>query len=308
MPSARDPARHVPPPSSPRERALGERLERDVSILATEIGERHVGLGATLTAAAKHISGAFIEAGWRIDGQTFEVAGQDVHNVIAERPGRRRPDEIVVIGAHYDSVPGCPGANDNASGVAALLEIARACRQHDFGRTLRLVAFVNEEPPFFRTAAMGSLVYARRCRSEGERVIGMCALETIGCYTDVPGTQQYPAAPLRWCYPDAGNFVAFVSDLRSRRWLKEAVAAFRASTEFPVQASALPPAIPGVGWSDHWAFWQAGFPALMVTDTAPYRYPHYHTPSDTPDKLTYPSFARVTNGLIGMIERLVRRA
>jgi Zn-dependent M28 family amino/carboxypeptidase len=308
MPSTPDPARNPPSQPTLADGALRERLERDVSILASEIGERYVGMGATLTVSAKHISTGFGDAGWEIDGQTFEVAGQDVHNIIAERAGGSRPDEIVVIGAHYDSVPGCPGANDNASGVAALLEIARACRQHEFARTLRLVAFVNEEPPFFQTPAMGSLVYARHCRSAGDRIVGMCALETIGCYTGARGTQHYPAAPLKWCYPDAGNFIAFVSDLRSRRWLQEAAAAFRASSEFPLQAASLPSSIPGVGWSDHWAFWQAGFPALMVTDTAPYRYPHYHTASDTPEKLDYPGFARVTGGLIGMVQRLAGHA
>lgn len=304
MPFAREPPSALLQSPSSDERALAERLKSHVTTLASEIGERHVGRGATLAAAAKHIATELLDVGCDIEGQTFEVAGQDVHNIIAEQTGHSRPEEILVVGAHYDSVPGCPGANDNASGVAALLEIARACRQRTFARTVRLVAFANEEPPFFQTSAMGSLVYARHCLAAGDRILGMCAIETIGCYTNDRGTQRYPAFPIGWCYPDTGNFVAVVSDRRSRRWLREATAAFRASTAFPIEAAALPPWLPGVGWSDHWAFWQAGYPALMVTDTAPYRYPYYHTSSDTPDKLNYAAFARVTAGLIGMVERL----
>jgi hypothetical protein len=299
---------HQPPSTSPSDdAALRERLERHVTVLASEVGERYVGCGATLAAAAKHIGATLMEAGYDIIGQGFGIAGQDVYNIVAEQRGVTRPDEILVIGAHYDSVPGCPGANDNASGVAALLEIARACRPHAYARTIRLVAFVNEEPPFFQTGAMGSLVYARRCRAGGDRIIGMCSLETIGCYSTQRGSQRYPGLPIGWWYPDAGDFVAFVSNPRSRRWLKEAATAFRASTDFPLETAALPSWIPGVGSSDHWAFWQVGYAALMVTDTAPYRYAHYHKPSDTADKLDYAALARVTGGLIGMVQRLARR-
>jgi Zn-dependent M28 family amino/carboxypeptidase len=304
MPSPRDPRSALLPLRFPDDCRLGERLERHVTVLASEIGERHVGRGGALAAAAKHIATELLDAGCEIVGQRFEVAGRDVHNIAAEQAGHGRPEEIVVIGAHYDSTPGCPGANDNASGVAALLEIARACRPHAFARTIRWVAFVNEEPPFFRTPAMGSLLYARNCLAAGDRIVGMCALETIGYYTNDPHTQRYPTFPISWCHPDTGNFVAFVSNRRSRRWLNEAATAFRASTDFPLETAALPAWIPGVGWSDHWAFWQAGYAALMVTDTAPYRYAHYHKSSDTPDKLDYAAFARVTAGLIGMVQRL----
>ena len=291
-------------PLATEERLLASRLAQHVDTLASHIGERHVGRPGSLLAAATYIAESLGQSGCDLEGHAYEVCEVVVHNIVSEQKGGVRGDEIVVIGAHYDSVPTCPGANDNASGVAALLELAKACRLEQFDRTLRFVAFVNEERPFFHTPAMGSALYARRCRDQGANVVGMCSLETIGCYTRLPGSQRYPVSPLAWRYPTTGDFVAFISNLRSRRWLKEAATAFRASTSFPMEMAALPSLVPGIGWSDHWAFWQAGYPALMVTDTAPFRYPHYHLPSDTPDKLDYDDFARVVTGLIGMLHRL----
>ncbi len=286
------------------EQILAGRLSQHVHTLALDIGERHVGRPESLTAAAKYIVTTLQQAGCDFEGHAYEVAGIDAYNIVSEQTGGDRANEIVVIGAHYDTIPNCPGANDNASGIAALLELAAACRRQQFERTLRFVAFVNEEPPFFRTAAMGSLVYARRCRAQGANVVGMCALETIGCYTSVSGSQRYPWSPLAWRYPATGNFVAFISNWKSRQWLKQVSTAFRASTSFPMEDVALPSLVSGVGWSDHWAFWRAGYPAMMVTDTAPFRYLHYHKPSDTPDKLHYDDFARVVTGLMGMLPRL----
>jgi len=286
------------------EQALASRLSQHVHMLASHIGERHVGRPGSLSAAAEYIVTTLQQAGCDFEGHVYDVGGVDVYNIVSEQRGGDRANEIVVIGAHYDTIPNCPGANDNASGVAALLELAAACRRYQFARTVRFVAFANEERPFFQTESMGSLLYARRCRAQGTNVVGMCALETIGCYTSVPGSQRYPFSPMAWRYPTAGNFVAFVSNRRSRRWLKEAATAFRASTSFPMEDVALPSLVSGIGWSDHWAFWRAGYAALMVTDTAPFRYPHYHKPSDTPDKLRYDDFARVVTGLIGMLPRL----
>jgi Zn-dependent M28 family amino/carboxypeptidase len=286
------------------ERALASRLAQHVGTLASRIGERHVGRTGSLPAAAKYIAESLGQSGCDIEGHTYEVGGVDVHNIVSEQKGGVRCREIVLIGAHYDTVPLCPGANDNASGVAALLEIARACRLHHFDRTLRFVAFVNEEAPFFHTDAMGSLLYARRCRVQDVNIVGMCAFETIGYYTHAPGSQRYPAAPFTWFYPTAGNFIAFVSNLRSRSWLRQAATAFRASTSFPIETAALPELLQGVSSSDHWSFWRTGYPALMVTDTAPFRYVHYHKPSDLPDNLDYESLGRVVMGLTGMVQRL----
>jgi Zn-dependent M28 family amino/carboxypeptidase len=210
---------------------------------------------------------------------------------------------VVLVGAHYDSVMGSPGANDNASGVAALLEISAFFASTITDRTVRFVAFVNEEPPFYHGGRMGSLVYARAARKRGDDIRAMFSLETIGYYRDEPGSQSYP--PLfRFFYPKQGNFVAFVSNLRSRGLLRESVSAFRKHSDFPVEQVATLSIVPGVSWSDHSSFWKNGYRAVMVTDTAFYRYSHYHTPHDTPKKLCYPAFGRVTAGLVGVVEAL----
>jgi len=218
-------------------------------------------------------------------------------------PGGARAEEIVVVGAHYDSARGTPGANDNGSGVAAMLELARIFREAKLARTVRFVAFVNEEPPFSNTDEMGSRQYARRTKARGEKVVGMLSLETIGWYSDHRGTQRYPF-PLSLFYPSRGNFLGFVGNLDSRALLHEAIGSFRRHAAFPSEGIAAPRSIPGVDWSDHAPFWDEGYPALMLTDTAPYRYPHYHSAQDTPDKVDYERLARVVTGLAGMLRDL----
>nr|MCH9687406.1 M28 family peptidase [Deltaproteobacteria bacterium] len=197
------------------------------------------------------------------------------------------------------------GANDNGSGVAAMLELSRAFAGTPRGRTLRFVAFVNEEPPYFQEDSMGSVVYAKRSAARGEDIVGMLSLETIGYYTNEPDSQDYPKI-VAALYPDRGNFVTFVSNTRSRRFVKEVVRSFESHTTFPSESIAAIDAIPGIGWSDHWSFYEEGYPSVMITDTAPNRYPHYHTRHDTPDKLTYPDMARVVDALHGVVGDLVR--
>jgi Zn-dependent M28 family amino/carboxypeptidase len=221
----------------------------------------------------------------------------------AEIRGDTKPNEIVVIGAHYDSVVNCPAANDNGSGVAAVLALARRQAGQAVGRTLRFVAFANEEPPYFQTEQMGSWVYARRCRRRDEQVTAMFSLETIGCFSDAPKSQHYPP-PFGLLYPSTGNFIAFVGNSKSAPLVRQAVATFRDNEPFPSEGGALPNAIPGVGFSDHWSFWQEGYPALMVTDTAMYRYPHYHESTDTVDKIDFDKMARVVRGLASVIDSL----
>ncbi len=265
-------------------------------MLAEEIGERNVFRPRALSQAAEYIEQQWSDAGYEVTPQTYEVEGVRCSNLEITRCGKRRPDEILLIGAHYDSVLGSPGANDNGSGVAAMLEIARRFSTLDPDRTVRFVAFVNEEPPFFLSGKMGSLVYARAARDRGDRIELMVALETIGCYSDRPGSQQYP--PLfRYFYPDKGNFIGFVSNFHSRRMLQTFTAAFRDQSEFPVESAATFSWVPGVAWSDHRSFWRTGYRALMVTDTAFYRYPHYHEPTDRAEHLDYVALAEVTEGL-----------
>src|SRR5579864_7209340 len=223
--------------------------------------------------------------------------------LIAEIPGGTKANEIVVIGAHYDTVYDCPGADDNSSGVAALLELARLLKGSHPARTVRFVAFVNEEPPWFQTDDMGSLVYAQQVHKLKENIVAAISIETIGMYSDAEGSQQYPAG-FKSLYPSKGNFIAFIGNLGSRGLVRDAVDSFRASTRVPSEGSAVPAAIPGVGWSDHWSFWEEGYPAIMVTDTAIFRNPNYHQPTDKPDTLDYDRMARVVHGLVRVVADL----
>jgi hypothetical protein len=299
---------HVGPfePLSERERALEAALRHDVEALAGTIGERSTQAPAGLSAAADLIERSLVEAGYEVKRQPYEVDGQTCQNLEAELPGGREKG-VVIVGAHYDSVRGTVGADDNGSGVAGLLALARVFARRHPARTLRFVAFANEEPPYFQRPSMGSVVYAKRCRARGEDVVAMLSLETIGFYTDRQGSQRYPF-PLGFFYPTAGDFVAFVGDTRSGPLVRRALATFRHNARFPSEGAAAPGGVPGVGWSDQWSFWREGYPAVMVTDTAPFRYPHYHKDTDTPDKLTYAPMARVVGGLERVVEELAGAA
>lgn len=279
------------------------RLRRHIATLAAEIGERNLFRPGALHAAAAYIEGEWRRQGHDVARQAYRVRDVECANLEITRPGRLRPDEIIVVGAHYDSVEGSPGANDNASGVAGLLEIGRGLADATSGRTVRLVAFVNEEPPFFWWGQMGSMIYARAARRRGDDIRLMISLEMLGCYSDQPGSQQYPPC-FRYFYPDRGDFLAMVSNLRSRRMLRRTVSAFRTACDVPLESVATLGFVPGVSWSDHLAFWRQGYRALMVTDTAFYRYPYYHSAFDTPEKIDYPILARVTGGLQATIQSL----
>ena len=284
--------------------ALRGELVADVQKLAGEIGERNLRRYGQLNAAADFIEDSFSRAGLRTRRDTYEVEGRACHNIEAEIPGAR--PEIMVVGAHYDSVFGAPGANDNGSGVAAMLALARRFAGKTTGQTLRFVAFANEEPPYFQTEQMGSLVYARRCKAHGDQISGMISLETMGYFSDVPHSQTYPAVGIGAFYPTTGNFIGFVGNVRSRSLLHRAILLFRQQAKLPSEGGTLPSFIPGIGWSDQWAFWQCGYPAFMITDTAPFRYPHYHEATDTSDKLDYDRFALVVSGMEKVIAELAK--
>ncbi len=284
------------PPVTDELRALEDELRLYVHTLAGLIGERNVIRYNQLDRTAAYIRGTLSKSGYEVRGHTYEVSGQVCENVEAEVRGAERPNEIVLIGAHYDSVRGSPGANDNATGVAAMLALARAFARTPSPRTLRFVAFTNEEPPFFQTRHMGSRMYAKRSRQRGEHITLMLSLETIGYYSDESGSQRY-LFPLHFFYPSTGNFIAFVSNVKNGPLVRQLVGAFRRHASFPSEGAALWGWLPGVGWSDHWAFWKEGFPAVMVTDTALFRYRQYHSANDTPDIIHYGHFARVVSGL-----------
>jgi hypothetical protein len=293
------------PPLTRDEQLASERLKDDVVMLAGTIGERNTIRYRQLQQAALYIAESLRGQGCEVVEEPFRADGVQVMNVVAEIKGMRKPDEIVVVGAHYDSKPGTPGANDNGSGVAAMLELVRHFREAKPGRTLRFVAFVNEEPPYFKTEMMGSRVHADGARKRGEKIVAMLSLETIGYYSDRPKSQKYPP-PVGLVYPDTGNFIGFVGNLSSRSLVRSCIGTFRSTTPFPSEGLAAPEFVSGVGWSDQWAFWHAGYPAIMVTDTAPFRYPHYHEASDTPEKLDYERMARVVVGLGRVVEELVK--
>lgn len=292
------------PPLDDHQRTLAAMLRLDVTKLAGDIGERSTGRKGTLDRAWNHIEDTLSAAGYELKAHRYVADGRTVANLEAVREGQGRASEIVVVGAHYDSAPGAPGADDNASGVAVLLALARAF-DNPQPRTIRFVAFVNEEPPHFQNESMGSLQYARACKARGDDIVAMISLESLGYYRDEPRSQKYPPL-VSWFYPDRGDFVAFVGNLSSRWLVREAIGTFRASTSFPSEGAALPSFVPGVGWSDHWSFWKAGYPAIMVTDTAPFRNPSYHTENDKPETLDYERLARVTSGLITVVSRLSR--
>lgn len=301
------------PPATDRQETLAGFLRADLQALAGDIGERNAFLPDKLDAAASFIERHLNSAGFMVQRHPFNLhvnlgpnAESDMQcsNLSVEIPGLTKPDEIVVIGAHYDSIYGSPGANDNGTGVVAALALADSFAYAAPKRTLRFVFFVNEEPPFFQVEEqMGSLVYARQCQQRNENIVAMLALETMGCYSDEPGTQHYPLG-LGLLYPTTGNFIGFVGNVGSRQLVRQCIAVFREHAQFPSEGAAPPGSIPGVGWSDHWSFWQASYPAIMVTDTAPFRYAHYHEVEDTPDKVDYDRLARVTEGIKHVIFEL----
>jgi Zn-dependent M28 family amino/carboxypeptidase len=290
-------------PLNAEERVLAGSLKQHVVAIASR--EHNAQAYAELEAAAQYIENSFSAMGYGVARQSFANAIGKVRNIEVEIRGIAQPDEIVLIGAHYDSVHGVPGANDNGSGVAAMLELARLWRGEKPARTVRFVAFVNEEPPYFKTEEMGSRVYVQRCRARNENIVAMFSLETMGYYSDAAGSQHYPP-PLNWFYPNKGNFIAFVANLPSRALMHETITAFRRHAAIPSEGAALPAILPGVDWSDHGPFWREGYPALMVTDTAPFRYPHYHTAEDAPDKVDYERLARVTLGLHQAFKSIAR--
>jgi Zn-dependent M28 family amino/carboxypeptidase len=279
---------------------INPRLQHHIAVLGRDIGERNVFRPPALHAAADYIATEWQRHGYDVQRDGYPVNGVTCENLSVTRLGSKDPNDILIIGAHYDSVVGSPGANDNGTGIAALLEISRRFAAISPTCSIRFVAFVNEEPPFFMTDKMGSRVYARAARSRGDKIRLMACLETIGCYRIEPDSQQYPPL-LRPFYPRTGNFIAFVSNFRSRHRMLEAVRAFRTHSDFPLQHLTGPSFIPGLAWSDHWSFWQEGYRAFMVTDTAFYRYPWYHTAQDTPDKIDYAAFSAVTDALFQTI-------
>ena len=289
-------------PLGVEDRRLAEDLKAHVLAVASE--EHNVGHPEALERSARYIETTLAGLGYAVARQEFETAGVKVRNLEVTRAGPGEGKRIVV-GAHYDSAQGAVGANDNGSGVAALIELARAFKQVQPGEgfEIRFAFYVNEELPWFGTEKMGSNLHAAGLAREGRQVVAMLSLETIGWYSSAPGSQHYPF-PFNLFYPSTGDFIGFVANPRSRALVRRIVGAFRRHAAFPSEGAVGLESIRGISWSDQWSYWQRGWPAVMVTDTALYRYPHYHTLHDTPDKLDYDGLARVVKGLEGVVREL----
>ncbi|GMV26302.1 MAG: hypothetical protein AMXMBFR58_23330 [Phycisphaerae bacterium] len=298
-------AAHTPAPATAAQLQLADELKRDVVMLATEIGPRGVFAPQAYKTAEVFLTTALTRAGHGVRRQTWTTRGVECANLEAVLRGTDRPSRVLVVGAHFDSVPGCPAANDNASGVAGVLAIARRLAGRPRACTVRLVLFANEEPPFFNHNEMGSQFYAQSARKSGDDIIGMFCLETIGCYSSDPGSQRWAVQVPLVSLPDRGDFIAMVGPSSAAAFIRRCTQAFERRRAFSVLGAGVPAFISEqVNWSDHRGFNEVGYPALMVTDTAPLRYQHYHAETDTPDKLDYLSMARVVEGILGVIEKV----
>ena len=281
---------------SSKQEDIKKQLYQHVYKFSNDIGMRNMDNYRGMLDAADYIDAEFTKMGYTIIRQEYLVDNKIATNIIAEKKGTTKQDEIVVIGAHYDSLEYTVGANDNASGVAGMLVIANEFRTMKFSRTVRFVAFANEEPPYFKQETMGSYVYAKSCRAENANIIAMFSLESIGSYSNDASTQNYPVF-LNLFYPDSGNFIAFISNSDSRHVLYRTIRMFRETSKFPSEGLIAPAKLPGVDWSDHMSFWNVGYKAVMITDTATYRDRNYHTYSDTIEHIDFESTARVVSGL-----------
>ncbi len=279
-----------------------ERLKAHVRTLSETFGPRDHRHPENLERTADYVAGALTRAGGRVSSEPYTVGGASYRNVIATFG----PDseERLVIGAHYDAAQGAPGADDNASGVAGLLELAAWLGEHPPPMRVDLVGYTLEEPPHFRRSTMGSKVHARGLREKGVKVRAMISIESIGYFSDAPDSQRYPVAALRLRYPSEGNFIAVVGRTDQGELVDRVHRALGAVSGVSAESLAAPRNLRGVDFSDHASYWDEGYPAVMVTDTALFRNPHYHTPGDTWDTLDYERMARVVQGVQCAVEAL----
>lgn len=279
---------------------LIKNLKLHIYKLSQEIGERSVFQYEKLEQAADYISANLASFGYNVEFQNYTVYDKKVKNIIASKQGEAEPKTSIIVGAHYDTCFN-PGADDNASGVAVLLELARFMSDKRLDCTVKFIAFVNEEPPFFRTENMGSMVYAGKAKADGEAIKAAVILESLGYYSDRINSQRYPLF-LGFLYPNKGNFIAVVGNLSSAKLVSKLTFLFKKHSDFPVESIVAPAAlVPGADFSDNYSFWKKGYPALMVTDTAFFRNPYYHSPSDTYEKIDYEAMAEVAGALSGVL-------
>ncbi len=267
--------------------------------------------------AAKYVFDEFEAAGAKVSIQDVMVRGVTYQNIIA----RFGPQDgaLIVVGAHYDShgdaaagalypsgfTPDThtPGADDNASGVAGLIELAHLLGQRPPSRAVELVAYALEEPPHFRTGDMGSVWHARSLATSKRDVVLMLSLEMIGFFSDAPGSQHFPVPGMQHLYPDRGNFIALVGELGDIANMRRAKALMSGGSDLPVYSINAPATLQGIDFSDHRSYWGEGYPALMVTDTAFFRNAHYHRASDSHEKLDYRRMAQVVQSVFALVQQ-----
>lgn len=285
-------------------------LRLHVDRLAGLIGPRTLSNPKTIQASIGYIEGQWSEMGYSGKRECYDADGDEATNLIVEVSGSKRSDEIVLLGAHYDTVYCTPGADDNASAVAVLLEVSRLLRDHKGKRTARYVAFACEEPPYFHTEAMGSQQHARTSRNRADNIIGMLCLEMVGYYSLAEGSQAVPTGIPQWMhrfFPRRGNFLAAVGNTRSWKLCWEFRRGFRRGTRrMPLFSICLPEKIHEIRLSDNSSFWDQGYPALMLTDTSFLRNPNYHQATDTPETLDYPRMTEVTLGVAAAMRKLLK--
>ncbi len=281
-----------------------ERLAESVRYLSVEIGPRSYQDHEKLVRVAGYISDNFKQHGYQVNEQPFPYRERTYRNIIARSSESNTEEKVIVVGAHYDTVVGSPGADDNASAVAGLLELARLISTMETMPAIHFVAFGLEEPPVFRTANMGSYHYARMLKKSGQTVLGMICLEMIGYFVDSPHSQEFPLPFMDRKFPTEGNFITAVGNLRSKKLTERIRDSFKEGTDLPIFSINALPIVIGIDFSDHWSFYKFGYPAVMITDTAFYRNPHYHMATDTYDTLDYERMAKVVHGVKAALERL----
>lgn len=277
-----------------------ERLETHVRMLSETLHPRSVEELTNLEAAADYVHAAFAAEGAAVTDQWFQDRGERYRNVLARFGPPEGP--LLVIGAHYDSFETTPGADDNASGVAGLIELAHLLKSHPPRQPVELVAYALEEPPHFRQPSMGSAHHAATLRAAGQSVSLMLSLEMIGWFSDAAGSQTYPLPGMNLLYPDQANFIAIIGRFTDWAETRQVKAAMTGAGDLPVHSINTVPAIPGVDFSDHLNYWAEGYPALMITDTSFYRNPNYHEAGDTYDTLDYARMAQVVQGVFAVVQ------
>ncbi|MCX5855821.1 MAG: M20/M25/M40 family metallo-hydrolase [Deltaproteobacteria bacterium] len=287
----------VMPRQEPASRGDTRQFYRHVEHMSVRIGSRSVYEYSKLEETKRYIVSCLENFGYTPELQKVTYDGQVFNNVTASIKGKSSPDETVVIGAHYDTVFGAPGADDNASAVAVLLEMSRILKSFPPGRTIKLVFFVLEEPPVFRTEHMGSYVYAKDAKAKNENIKAMICLEMLGYYADKKGGQTFPLPLMGLMYSSTPDFIAVVGNLQSRSLVERVKNTLKRNQGIPVESLSTVGFVPGVDFSDHWSFWKMGYPAVMITDTAFYRNPNYHTEKDTIDTLDFNRMTELLNGL-----------